>query len=197
MEDYLAPPMRLLDAGCGSGVLSRIAARMGAVVTGVDASPAMIGEARDLLARFSLPATFDVADVRRLPYADASFDLILASSVLEYVAPFDAALAELHRVLGPGGLLIASLPNPRSLYRKLEGWLVRATGRPAYRRHVNELVYRTDVDRLFASVGFTVVERRFTGAPPRLGDGRIGDFAQRHPRTATMILYIARRVDPA
>lgn len=197
METYVAPSMTVLDAGCGSGDLSRIAARMGADVTGVDASPAMIAEARDSLDRFSLPAGFDIADVRDLPYDGQSFDLVLASSVLEYVEPLDGALIELRRVLRPDGILICSLPNAKSLYRVLEGFLVRTTGRPAYRRHVNELVYKADLEQIFANIGFEIVERRYSGAPPRLGAGAVGDFAQRHPRLATMILYIVRRVDAA
>lgn len=124
--------------------------------------------------------------------ADGSFDAVIASSVLEYVEPLDAALKEFRRVLVAGGILSCSLPNRRSIYRRFEGLAVRLTGRPAYRRHVNEDVYRTDLDRLFDHAGFEIIEQRPSGTPPLLGRGAIGDFAQRYERLATMTLFVTR-----
>ncbi len=184
--------MRVLDAGCGAGDLSLIAARRGVILTCIDGSPAMVGEARRTLGGVSPSPVFYQADVRHLPLPDGAFDAVLASSVLEYVAPLDAALKEFRRVLRAGGLLLCSLPNCRSLYRQIEGLAVRLIGRPAYRRHVNEEVYRADLDRLFSQAGFEIVERRSSGTPPLLGKGARGDFAQRHPRLATMTLFVAK-----
>lgn len=192
IDAYLIGGMHVLDAGCGAGDISLIAAGRGTLLTCVDGSPAMLGEARQILRSVSPVPVFHQADVRKLPFPDRSFDAVMASSVLEYVDPVDAALDEFRRVLRPGGLLLCSLPNRKSLYRQFEGLMVRMTGRPAYRRHVNEKVYRTDLDRLFAKSGFELVERRQSGTPPLLGKGAIGDFAQRNARLATMTLFVAK-----
>ena len=194
IDAYLARDMRVLDAGCGAGDLSLLAARRGATLTCVDASPAMVGEARRTLSGLSPTPTFHRADVRHLPLSDGSYDAVMASSVLEYVAPLDAALMEFRRVLRPDGLLLCSLPNRKSLYRQVEGLVVRMTGRPAYRRHVNENVYCADLERLFDKAGFQIIERRPSGTPPLLGKGAIGDFAQRHARLATMTLFVAKAI---
>ncbi len=96
---------RALDIGCGPGLTTEALARaVGAHgrVSGVDIAPAMLSIARRHCA--SLPqVAFELADVTRLPYADASFDVALASQVYEYVGEVDAALAELARVIRPGG----------------------------------------------------------------------------------------------
>lgn len=186
--------MRVLDAGCGAGDLSLIATRRGAVLTCVDASPAMVAEARHALSGQSPSPSFHQADIRHLPVPDGSFDAVIASSVLEYIAPLDAALKEFRRVLAAGGMLLCSLPNRQSIYRRIEGLAVRLTGRPAYRRHVNEDVYRTDLDRLFDHAGFEIIDRRPSGTPPLLGRGVVGDFAERHARLATLTLFVARAV---
>ena len=194
MDTYLARAMQVLDAGCGAGDLSLIAANRGVILTCVDGSPAMIREARRTLCGLVPTPAFHQADVRQLPLPDGSFDAVMASSVLEYVAPLDTALKEFRRVLRAGGMLLCSLPNRKSLYRQIEGLAVRLTGRPAYRRHVNEDVYRADLDRQFKQAGFQVIECRPSGTPPLLGKSAVGDFAQRHARLATMTLFVAEAV---
>ncbi|ABK03339.1 SAM-dependent methyltransferase [Arthrobacter sp. PvP102] len=101
---------RVLDAGCGSGPLSAALSAKGAIMTGFDSSPAMLE-----LARQRLGATADlyVADLSKpLPFADGSFDDIVSSLVLHYLQDWSAPLAELRRVLKPGGRLILSVNHP-------------------------------------------------------------------------------------
>lgn len=94
-----------LDIGCGPGLTTEaLALAVGAQgrVSGVDIAPPMLSIARRRCAR--LPqVSFEQADVTRLPYADASFDVALASQVYEYVEAIDHALVELARVIRPGG----------------------------------------------------------------------------------------------
>jgi SAM-dependent methyltransferase len=102
--------LRILDAGCGSGPLSAALVARGAHVTGFDGSPAMIGLARR---RLGDGVPLSVADLSEpLPYQDDAFDLAMASLVLHYLEDWSAPLAELNRVLVPGGRLIVSVPHP-------------------------------------------------------------------------------------
>lgn len=103
--------LRVLDAGCAGGGHSAWLVAMGAKVTGIDKSPEMVGLYRK---RLGHAATAFVADLGRplsmLP--DHGFDLVLCSLALHYVQDWEAALAELHRVLVPGGRLVLSTHHP-------------------------------------------------------------------------------------
>ncbi|MFY1595132.1 class I SAM-dependent methyltransferase [Micromonospora sp. WMMD737] len=101
---------RILDAGCGSGPLSAELRAKGAVVTGFDVSAAMVDLARQ---RLGEDADLHVADLGApLPFADAEFDDVVASLVLHYLEDWSGPLAELRRVLKPGGRLILSVIHP-------------------------------------------------------------------------------------
>lgn len=104
---------RVLDAGCGSGPLSEALRAKGAIVTGFDASPAMVALARQ---RLGEDADLQVADISLpLPFADGAFDDVVVSLVLHYLQDWTAPLAELRRVLKPGGRLLLSVNHPRIL----------------------------------------------------------------------------------
>jgi SAM-dependent methyltransferase len=101
---------RVLDVGCGSGPLAAELRARGATVTGLDSSAAMIGLARR---RLGPDADLHVGDLGRpLPFADGAFDDVVASLVLHYLRDWTSPLAELRRVLTPGGRLIASVNHP-------------------------------------------------------------------------------------
>lgn len=101
---------RILDAGCGAGPLFAALRERGAVVSGFDQSPAMIEHARR---RLGDGADLRVADLAEpLPFADGAFDDVIASLVLHYLQDWQPTLAEIRRVLEPGGRLIASVNHP-------------------------------------------------------------------------------------
>src|SRR5215472_6343599 len=101
---------RILDAGCGSGPLSAALRDRGAIVTGCDSSAGMLELARR---RLGDGADLHLADLARpLPFPDGAFDDVIASLVLHYLEDWAAPLAELRRVLRPGGRLIASVDHP-------------------------------------------------------------------------------------
>ncbi|GAB2923522.1 class I SAM-dependent methyltransferase [Micromonospora polyrhachis] len=101
---------RILDAGCGSGPLSAALRERGAIVTGFDSSPAMVELAQR---RLGEDVTLLVADLSKpLPFADGAFDDVVVSLVLHYLQDWAAPLAELRRILRPGGRLFLSLNHP-------------------------------------------------------------------------------------
>lgn len=121
----------LLEFGCNYAASSIVAAAMGARVTAIDVDAAAIDLARPNAARYGVADRIDLQhlpDTRRLPFADAGFDIILCISVLEYVAPdhLPAVLGEIDRVLKPGGLVIVSGTASRIAPREVHSgrWLV-------------------------------------------------------------------------
>lgn len=123
VEARLPPPARLLDFGCGSGDIALRLAEFGYTVTGFDLSSHMIDQARsaDIGQRVTWKTRPEGDGA--LPFADASFDAVVTSSVLEYVPSLDATLREFARILRPGGWLIATVPDVRDLHRQRERWL--------------------------------------------------------------------------
>ncbi|MDU0312253.1 class I SAM-dependent methyltransferase [Phycicoccus sp. M110.8] len=100
----------ILDAGCGSGPLMRDLRDRGATVSGFDLSSSMVELARQ---RLGDDTDLKVADLGApLPYDDDAFDLVVASLSLHYVEDWVATLAELRRVLRPGGRLVVSIIHP-------------------------------------------------------------------------------------
>jgi len=91
---------RILDLGCGDGVLTADIVAAGAIVVGVDASPAMVAEAR----RKGIDAR--VMDARALTF-DREFDAVFSNAMLHWVADADAALDGVARALKPGGRFVA------------------------------------------------------------------------------------------
>jgi ubiquinone/menaquinone biosynthesis C-methylase UbiE len=107
------PCTRVLDVGCGTG---RLAARLGELssvrsIVGLDFSAGMLEQARARLA--SADATALVrGDATRLPFADAAFDAAVSTEAFHWFPDQDAALAEIRRVLRPGGRLLLALVSP-------------------------------------------------------------------------------------
>jgi SAM-dependent methyltransferase len=102
--------LAVLDAGCGPGLYAEALLQRGATVTAIDAS-----EEQLRIARTRLPATTDVRRAvlgQPLPFADASFDLVVCALVIHYVADRTAAFGEFLRVLRPGGRAIVSTQHP-------------------------------------------------------------------------------------
>jgi 2-polyprenyl-6-hydroxyphenyl methylase/3-demethylubiquinone-9 3-methyltransferase len=97
-----------LDVGCGAGLLAEPLARLGAAVTGIDATPEVIDIAREHAATMGLKIDYRGGDVQQL---EGHFDLITCMEVIEHVADPAAFVKALARRLAPNGLLIMSTPN--------------------------------------------------------------------------------------
>src|SRR5215469_957866 len=98
--------LEALDVGCGTGFLAFELAARGHRVTGVDFAPAMLAEARRKAQALGLAVTLEQADAERLPFADATFDLLVSRHLLWTLPHPEAAIDEWIRVLRAGGRLI-------------------------------------------------------------------------------------------
>ncbi|WP_328305850.1 class I SAM-dependent methyltransferase [Actinomycetospora sp. NBC_00405] len=102
----------VLDAGCGEGYMGRLLAERGARVVGADISDSLIAAARTHEDAERLGLRYEVASLENLPEPDDSFDLVICNHVLSDVSDPGRALAELGRVLRPGGKLVALMLHP-------------------------------------------------------------------------------------
>lgn len=103
----IRPGHRVLDAGCGTGDFLRILAPMlhsGSAV-GIDLSETMLSEARRRTDSGFQNLSFRMANVQELPFESGSFDRVMATQLLLHVPDPQRSLAEMHRVLAPGGLI--------------------------------------------------------------------------------------------
>jgi SAM-dependent methyltransferase len=117
----LEPGERVLDLGSGAGTDSLVAAlQVGAdgSVTGIDVTREMLEKARAGAAALGLEnVTFVEAEAERLPFSDASFDVVISNGVIDLIPDKDAVFSELHRVLVPGGriqIADVTIQNPVS-----------------------------------------------------------------------------------
>jgi demethylmenaquinone methyltransferase/2-methoxy-6-polyprenyl-1,4-benzoquinol methylase len=119
----VTPGDRVLDACCGTGDLALEAARAGGRVTGLDFSPAMLERAR----RKSGAIEWVHGDMTALPFPDASFDVVTVGFGIRNVPDLDAGLAELARVVRPGGSVAClEITRPQGALRPFFGlWFDR------------------------------------------------------------------------
>jgi 2-polyprenyl-6-hydroxyphenyl methylase/3-demethylubiquinone-9 3-methyltransferase len=103
--------LRLLDIGCGGGLVSEPMARLGAAVTGADAGERNIGVASLHAAEAGVSVDYRCTSAEELAAAGERFDVVLALEVVEHVADLEGFLAACGQMVKPGGLLIAATLN--------------------------------------------------------------------------------------
>jgi 2-polyprenyl-3-methyl-5-hydroxy-6-metoxy-1,4-benzoquinol methylase len=133
---------RVLDVGCGDGVLSVALALQGAHVTGVYVDRHMLDAARNRANSAHAAVTYIEGNTRSLPFADGTFDVVVAVTVLCFVPNAESAASEMARVLRPGGRLVIGELGRYSLWaakRRLSGWLGSRMWRLASFRSAREL----------------------------------------------------------
>jgi len=129
---------KVLDVGCGNGyVLSKYAGE-GADVTGIDLTPTAVSICRQRFALLELRGEFQVADAQALPFASNTFDCVCSMGVLHHVPDTEKAVAEIWRVLKPGGRLIIMMYHRNSVQYQLKYRLVSLVKRRPMQELVNE-----------------------------------------------------------
>jgi 2-polyprenyl-6-hydroxyphenyl methylase / 3-demethylubiquinone-9 3-methyltransferase len=154
----------LLDVGCGGGFLSEAFARKGFEVTGLEPSPHLVATARAHAEAGGLAIRYLTGYGEKLPFPDASFNHVACCDVLEHVDDLASVIAEIARVLKPGGLFLFDTIN-----RTWVSWLFvikiaqdwQRTAWEAPRTHVwSKLVKPAELTALFAHHGLQVRELR-------------------------------------
>jgi ubiquinone/menaquinone biosynthesis C-methylase UbiE len=108
------PGGKLLEIGCSMGTDLMQLARRGLKVTGIDLTEAGIDLARQRFALYNQPADLKTGDAENLPFADRTFDIVYSFGVLHHTPDTAKSVAEVHRVLVPGGLAVIMLYHRRS-----------------------------------------------------------------------------------
>ena len=170
----------VLDFGCGGGVLLSDLVELGVSGVGVDSSRLMIDDARTRLA-----AANGHVKVEHLSnslaegiYQGQTYDIVICTSVLEFVPDLGTTLSRLSSLVRSGGMLLISVPNRRSFLRKIEHFIYRHPrlfryfsrfDRLNYLRYQQHQLTLHEVDRMAAARGLRREQYRFHVAPRLAG----------------------------
>lgn len=190
LRRYSRPGGVAIDMGCGPGVFSFFLADLGLNVVGVDGAPDMVQaceaqrEKRGVTNARFMQGTLPHVDETQLERAD----LLISSSVVEYVEQLDETLELFARLLKPGGTLIVSMPNVHSLsrsYQRLSNWISPRSDVYRYIRHFSS---PRRLERRLAPHGITLREARYYTHITRLARAM---RTLRLPRRLTEDLFVA------
>lgn len=165
-KNFLNYPLEILDVGCGAGFLTNYLSEHGYRVTGLDSSPESLAVAKrhDRTGRVE----YVEGDAMKLPFPDQSFDVVASLDFLEHIHTPAAAIAEVSRVLRPGGLFFFHTFNRNLLswllVIKCVEWLVKNTPKDM---HVIDLFIKPRELRGYCEV-VGLVPEEFTGLRPVL-----------------------------
>lgn len=154
---------RVLDLGCGGGLLAEPLAQAGAEVTGIDISANALRVARAHAQHSGLEINYLLAPAEDLPFEEASFDIVVAFDVLEHVSDLPRVIGEVARVLRPGGKLIYDTMNRTFVARVVVIWIgenLWKGGPPKGTHDWRKFIKPEELVRLLEENGITNVETR-------------------------------------
>jgi 2-polyprenyl-6-hydroxyphenyl methylase/3-demethylubiquinone-9 3-methyltransferase len=159
---------RAADVGCGAGLLAEPLTRLGAAVTGIDAAPENIAVAKLHAAKQGLAIDYRAGGVEAL--AGETFDLVTSMEVIEHVADPATFVAQLARLLGPGGIMILSTPNRTPLSKLAMITVGEGLGMvPKGTHDWSKFVAPDELAEHVEAAGLRVVERKGLSFSPAAG----------------------------
>lgn len=159
---------RAADVGCGAGLLAEPLARMGAVVTGIDAAPENVAVAKLHAEKQGLAIDYRAGGVEAL--AGETFDLVTSMEVIEHVADPSAFVAALADLLAPGGILILSTPNRTPLSKLALITVGEGLGMvPKGTHDWQKFLTPDELAALVEAAGLRVIERKGLSFSPAVG----------------------------
>ena len=178
----------VLDLGCGGGFMAEAIARRGAQVTGLDPAAKAIDAARRHARDGGLDIAYEVGVGEDLPFEEGRFDIVVCVDVLEHVEDVARTLAEVRRVLKPGGLFLFDTINRTALAGFVVVFLAESVLRilPRGTHDPDKFIRPAELCSMLESCGFAV--GRMTGLGPRGIDRRLDLTFGTVPTTA--IVYI-------
>ena len=187
------PGRDVLDLGCAGGFMAEALAQRGATVTGIDPAADAIDAARAHARRGGLRIGYDVGVGEALPYADASFDAVVCVDVLEHVADLTKVLAEVARVLRPGGLFLFDTINRNPLARLATITVAEDLLRLLPRGTHDPAMFIKPAELRAAMQGVGLVPGDFTGLGPRGVNRRLDLTFGPLPLTAILYMGLAHK----
>ena len=181
--------LRLIDVGCGAGLVAEPMARLGAEVTGIDAAERNIMVARRHAEQEGVSINYSHALPEDLAGEAGAYDIVLSLEVVEHVADVVAFLEAIGRLVKPGGLLVVGTLNrtPQSFVKAIVGaeyvlgWLPRGT------HSWSKFVRPTEVAAAVGRVGFSVLDLKGVSLNPLTFQWSVGDD------TSVNYLHVFRR----
>jgi len=183
----------VLDLGCAGGFMAEALEGRGAQVTGIDPAEGAIAAARAHADQAGRAIAYDVGVGEALPYDDTGFDAVVCVDVLEHVSDLTRVLAEVTRVLRPGGLFLFDTINRNPLARLATITVAEDILRllPSGTHDPTLYIKPRELRRALTDAG--LVAGRFTGLGPR-GINRRGDLTfGRLPLTTVLYMGFARK----
>ena len=183
----------VLDLGCAGGFMAEAMAARGATVTGIDPAADAVEAARRHAAEGGLPIVYDVGVGEALPYADAAFDVVVCVDVLEHVSDLHKVLAEIARVLRPGGLFLYDTINRNPLARLATITMAEDVLRLLPRGTHDPALFIRPAELRAALQGAGLVPGQITGLGPRGVNRRFDLTFGPLPLTAILFMGLARK----
>lgn len=159
---YIYPDMSVLDVGCGSGIFSYYLATKKCKVTGIDGSEKMIELCQNSYTQENVTLSFlqdNLPFQNHLKYAKK--EIIICSSVLEYLPDYKNITTQFSQILNDNGILIVSMPNQDCWYRKIEKYIFKTTGKPDYFPHLKQVVKADIFSKELLELGFELKELQY------------------------------------
>ena len=178
--------LRVLDVGCGGGLLAARMAQDGAEVVGVDLSHSSLAAARKHTRSAGLRIDFVTARGESLPLVDSSFDAVVSSDFLEHVPDFDSVISECARLLKPAGLFLYETINRNLLSRIIGVWLFESVLKVIPKRTHDPRMFIKPSELHDSLARHGIINRETRGISPKAGavgaliglirEGRAGAF---------------------